>query len=167
MSEHRSGQKPLIAVVGAVLVAVIGLWAGFGGPDRGGDADPGSPGPTSRSSQAANRPSRAASSVDPESGLAWVDEAALPPEAGDTLALIDAGGPFPYDEDGSRFGNYEGVLPDEPRDFYREYTVETPGLGHRGPLRIVTGGEGGPGEVRYYWTQDHYESFQRIRRGPG
>lgn len=101
--------------------------------------------------------------VDPESGLDWVDVRDLPAEAHDTLALIDAGGPFPYDKDGSTFGNFEGILPEQDRGYYREYTVETPGLDHRGPLRIVTGDEDG-GDVEYYWTEDHYESFERIRR---
>ena len=101
--------------------------------------------------------------VDPESGLDWIDAGELPAEAHDTLELIDAGGPFPYDKDGSTFGNFEGILPEQDRGYYREYTVETPGLDHRGPLRIVTGDEDG-GDVEYYWTEDHYESFERIRR---
>jgi ribonuclease T1 len=37
--------------------------------------------------------------------------------------------------------------------------VETPGEDDRGARRIVTGGEG-----EYYWTDDHYESFERISR---
>lgn len=40
---------------------------------------------------------------------------ALPPEAIDTLLLIEAGGPFPYDQDGSTFQNREAILPDHPR----------------------------------------------------
>ena len=40
-----------------------------------------------------------------------------------------------------------------------EYTVLEPGSTDRGPLRIVTG-DGG----EYYWTEDHYESFERILR---
>lgn len=95
-----------------------------------------------------------------EDGIAYVDLADLPPEAVDTVALIDAGGPFPYPgKDGSTFGNFEGVLPDRERGYYAEYTVETPGLDHRGARRIVAG-DGG----ELYWTEDHYESFERIRR---
>ena len=97
--------------------------------------------------------------TDPVSGLAWIAEADLPPEAHDTLELIDAGGPFPHDEDDETFGNFEGLLPDHERGYYREYTVETPGLDHRGARRIVTGSAG-----EYYWTQDHYASFERIAR---
>lgn len=81
----------------------------------------------------------------------------LPKEARATLALIKAGGPFPYDKDASSFGNREGLLPRERRGYYREYTVKTPGSGDRGARRIVAGK---PGE--YYYTEDHYRSFRRI-----
>ena len=97
-------------------------------------------------------------SVDPGSGLRYVDLADLPPEASDTVDLIDAGGPFPYDQDGSTFGNFEGILPDRERGYYEEFTVETPGSDDRGARRIV---EGADGEL--YWTEDHYDSFERIR----
>ncbi|MCY7312757.1 MAG: ribonuclease [Pseudoxanthomonas sp.] len=89
--------------------------------------------------------------------------ASLPPEAGDTLALIRRGGPYPHRQDGGVFGNREGHLPSEPRGYYREYTVTTPGLGHRGARRIVTGGE--PPAV-YYYTDDHYDSFRRFEPRP-
>ena len=82
---------------------------------------------------------------------------ALPPEARQTLALIKAGGPFPYAKDGSAFGNREGLLPKRKRGYYREYTVKTPGAADRGARRIVSGM---PGE--YYYTDDHYRSFKRI-----
>ena len=81
----------------------------------------------------------------------------LPQEALVTLDLIDSGGPFPYDKDGSVFHNYEGLLPAEADGYYREYTVDTPGASDRGARRIVTGGEG----ERYY-TDDHYASFRLI-----
>ncbi len=90
--------------------------------------------------------------------------AALPPEARATLELIRKGGPFPYQKDGSTFGNREGVLPKRPRGHYREYTVKTPGRRDRGARRIVVGHAAGgallPGEVHY--TDDHYRSFRRI-----
>jgi len=99
-----------------------------------------------------------AGEVDPESGLRWSAAAALPSEARATLALIAAGGPFPYERDGSVFQNRERILPDEARGYYREYTVVTPGSDDRGARRIVAGA----GEERYY-TDDHYASFRRIR----
>ena len=83
----------------------------------------------------------------------------LPPEAHDTLALIERGGPFPHRQDGSVFQNRERQLPPRPRGHYREYTVRTPGLGHRGPRRIVTGGD--PPQD-YWYTDDHYASFRRF-----
>ena len=76
-----------------------------------------------------------------------------------TLQLIQQGGPFPYSRDGITFENREGRLPQKPRGYYREFTVDTPGLNHRGPRRIVSGGN--PPEV-FYYTEDHYTSFIRI-----
>ena len=81
----------------------------------------------------------------------------LPHEARQTLALVKAGGPFPYARDGSVFGNREGQLPKRNRGYYREYTVKTPGAKDRGARRIVAGV---PGE--YYYTDDHYKTFRRI-----
>jgi ribonuclease T1 len=81
----------------------------------------------------------------------------MPPEACDTLARILQGGPFPYSQDGVVFNNYEGLLPAEPRGYYHEYTVETPGASNRATRRIITGGT--PAQV-FYYTGDHYRSFQ-------
>lgn len=81
----------------------------------------------------------------------------LPPEAHDTLERIAAGGPFPHRQDGVVFGNYEGRLPSRPRGYYHEYTVDTPDAGNRGTRRIITGGT--PASV-YYFTGDHYRTFQ-------
>ena len=92
---------------------------------------------------------------------AWAGDIALadlPPEARHTLALIRAGGPFPYAQDGGTFGNRERLLPRHERGYYREYTVGTPGARDRGARRIVTGSGG-----EFYYTADHYRSFQRIQ----
>ena len=93
-----------------------------------------------------------------------IDE--LPAEARETIALIRRGGPFPYRRDGSVFGNREQRLPQRPRGYYTEYTVKTPYARDRGARRIVAGrGEGrdpaGSGE--YWYTDDHYNTFRRIR----
>ncbi len=88
----------------------------------------------------------------------------LPAEARQTLERIQRGGPFPHRQDGSVFQNREGRLPRQARGYYREYTVDTPGLDHRGERRIVTGGQP-PRE--YYYTDDHYESFRRFEIASG
>jgi len=85
--------------------------------------------------------------------------AGLPPEAVETLRLIERNGPFPHRQDGTVFQNRERLLPDRPRGYYREYTVRTPGARDRGARRIVTGGD--PPEVWYY-TEDHYRSFRPL-----
>ncbi len=82
----------------------------------------------------------------------------LPPEAVRTLALIRAGGPFPYAKDGAIFSNREGALPKKRRGYYREYTVKTPHVRTRGGRRIVWGAGG-----EYFYTDDHYNRFRRIR----
>ncbi|MEG2806188.1 ribonuclease domain-containing protein [Stenotrophomonas sp.] len=88
-------------------------------------------------------------------------QAALPPflpaEARHTIALIQAGGPFPHRQDGGVFGNREQRLPPRPRGYYREYTVETPGAGNRGARRIVTGGTPPSG---WFYSDDHYDTFR-------
>jgi ribonuclease T1 len=81
----------------------------------------------------------------------------LPLEARATLALIKAGGPFPYAQDGRVFSNREKLLPAQSRGYYREYTVRTPRVRDRGARRIVAGSGG-----EYYYTADHYRSFMRI-----
>lgn len=83
--------------------------------------------------------------------------AELPPEVRATVARVHAGGPFPYARDGVVFGNREGQLPREPRGYYREYTVKTPGAHDRGARRVVVGRHG-----ELYYTDDHYRTFRRI-----
>lgn len=98
---------------------------------------------------------------DPHSGLAWVSPDRLPAEARETLDLIEAGGPYPFQRDGVVFGNREKLLPKEASGYYHEYTVKTPGEDDRGARRIVTGKN-----AEYYYTDDHYRSFRRIRVQP-
>lgn len=87
--------------------------------------------------------------------------AELPEQGGRIYARIHQGGPFAAEKDGVVFANRERLLPRKQRGFYREYTVPTPGVSHRGVRRIVCGGERTSPEVCYY-TADHYESFRRI-----
>lgn len=90
-------------------------------------------------------------------GLPVITLDELPPEALETLALIENDGPFPFSKDGSTFQNRERLLPRQPTGYYREYTVITPGEDDRGARRIVGGEEG-----ELYYTDDHYASFARI-----
>ncbi|HEV7654025.1 MAG TPA: ribonuclease domain-containing protein [Mycobacteriales bacterium] len=90
-------------------------------------------------------------------GLPTVRTANLPVQARQVLQLIDSGGPFPYSQDGTVFGNVERLLPSHARGWYHEYTVPTPGSRDRGARRIIAGQDG----ARYY-TADHYESFARV-----
>jgi ribonuclease T1 len=87
----------------------------------------------------------------------------LPKEAQQTLALIRRGGPFPYEKDGVTFGNREKQLPKQPRGYYTEYTVRTPGAKNRGARRLVVGGEPQTSKEIYY-TDDHYQSFKRVKQ---
>lgn len=89
------------------------------------------------------------------SAIAWTE---LPSEARETLQHIRQGGPFPYTRDGVEFRNYERKLPHQPRGYYHEYTVKTPGVKSRGARRIVCG----PLPECYY-TADHYRHFNRIQ----
>ena len=87
--------------------------------------------------------------------------AEMPSQGSQTYNLIARGGPFPYEKDGVVFGNRERLLPSRNRGYYREYTVQTPGLTHRGTRRIVCGGNPRTPDACYY-SADHYASFRRI-----
>lgn len=60
---------------------------------------------------------------------------------------------------GDRFGNYEGLLPDD-RD-YTECDIDTLGAQKRGAKRIVFSDDG-----LIYYTDDHYESFELLYGEP-
>lgn len=92
----------------------------------------------------------------------WVAIAQLPREAQQALSRIKQGGPFPYAKDGAVFRNFEQILPRQPRGYYHEYTVTTPWVRHRGARRLIAGGEPTT-SGEYYYTQDHYASFARIK----
>jgi ribonuclease T1 len=91
--------------------------------------------------------------------LSTIALAELPAQGRATYALIREGGPFPYDKDGSVFGNRERILPAQQRGYYREYTVRTPGARNR---RIVCGGKQPRTPDACYYTSDHYASFREI-----
>ena len=77
-----------------------------------------------------------------------IARSALPPQGQQVLAQIERGGPFR-----------------QKRGYYREYTVPTPGLKHRGARRIVCGGLVPQTPDACYYTKDHYASFKLIVNG--
>lgn len=97
-----------------------------------------------------------------DTGIGDISAGTLPLEAQQTLALIKQGGPYPYAKDGVVFGNYEGVLPRQKRGYYHEFTVKTPKARNRGARRIISGGNPQT-SGEYYYTKDHYQTFQRIK----
>ena len=134
-----------LAASGALLLALA--LAGCGGSSDGPEAEP-----------AATDARKATIEIDAASPIEGPSLSTEEREGiADTLALIDSGGPFRHDQDGATFQNREGLLPDEPSGYYREYTVETPGSDDRGARRLVIG-EGG----ETYYTSDHYSSFAPI-----
>ena len=144
MSSSRRGSLPT-TLGGALALAAVVAGTLLVQSVTGSSAPPDPP----------SRPPAAGAQV--QDGLPTVPVSALPAEARRVLTLIDGGGPFPYTQDGSVFGNREGLLPPERRGCYREYTVPTPGEDDRGARRVVTSCAG-----PRYWTADHYESFHRI-----
>lgn len=132
-------------VLGSLAGAAIVLVAGYFGIDAVTD-DNGSDNSSSSSSEADT-----------------CAVASLPEDADEVIDTILGDGTFAHpDHDGKHFGNYEGVLPEESGDYYREYTVTTPGLDHRGARRIVVGGGTDTDPDVWYYTADHYESFCAI-----
>ena len=116
--------------------------------------------PVGAFTQAFNRQGEAPTEQAQRSPVVGLSE--LPVQAQVIHRRIHEGGPFRYSKDGSVFGNRERLLPRQPRGFYREYTVPTPGERDRGARRIVCGGK----EVRQpetcFYTRDHYATFQQI-----
>ena len=58
---------------------------------------------------------------------------------------------------GSRFGNYEGLLPEAEGRTYTECDIDTLGAEKRGAKRIVFSNDG-----LIYYTEDHYKSFELL-----
>lgn len=147
-----------MVALAVVVFAVIQLFGGSDGPGRSGSS-----GAARITASTADRAGTTGTTLSlpstRSSDLPAISTGDLPEEALAVLALIEAGGPFPYDQDGATFQNREGLLPRRSGGYYREYTVETPGSPDRGPRRIIAG----DGGERYY-TDDHYASFREIKR---
>ena len=176
-------KKTLAAQVIGLLCAAIAVWTGINVSNDSGDSTASSASaasnaarlstPSTSASPSSSRASGGSSSGKSggsggaggsgSSGLPSCPLNSLPTEADEVAHDILAGGPFDHpDEDGSHFGNYQRILPRKNSNFYREYTVETPGVGHRGARRIVVGGGSDTDPDVWYYTDDHYESFCEI-----
>ncbi|OFQ54758.1 ribonuclease domain-containing protein [Corynebacterium sp. HMSC074H12] len=170
MAQSSPSKKSLPALIGG---AVLVLVAGYFGIDLGDSSDSADQkaAPSSTAAGTSGAAGASAASGGDEGGVAKQGGSdlptcsmdSLPQEAHETASDILAGGPYDYpDNDNVRFGNYESVLPQQDRNYYREYTVETPGIGHRGAKRIVTGGGSETDPDVWYYTDDHYDSFCSI-----
>lgn len=135
-----------VALIGLIALVVVGY---FAKDLTGTSSDP--------ASAPVSGPASVSASGVPgaDSGLPVESLSRLPEQVRATWELIGRGGPFPYPRnDGTTFQNREKRLPAKRSDYYREYTVPTPGSDDRGARRLVTGSSD---EV--YYTPDHYESF--------
>ncbi len=138
---------------GGLIALILGLALALTGCMSAGSSHSSSSAATSQAGGSGLTPGQ----KDPASGLKVVALTALPAQATDTLRLIESKGPFPYSQDGVVYHNNNRVLPKQKDGYYHEYTVKTPGSKTRGARRIIHGRGG-----EYYWTADHYDSFQRI-----
>lgn len=170
----KKADRQLLMLAGIALCLALVWWA----VSRGGSSPqalPGGTGSTAASAtfgsgstpstsdwggQSSGETTLPAPAATPVSGLPTIRESELPREGRATLALIRAGGPYPYRADDGIFTNRERILPRRSNGYYREYTVVTPGSPDRGARRIIGGADGD----RYY-TADHYDSFRQIEEG--
>ena len=148
MPKSKASKKSLPAALGGLALVVVASYCGFDLCGHG--------------AAAGSSPSAAAEAAATGDGNTCT-MSSLPAEAKNTADDILAGGPYDYpDNDNARFGNYEGRLPQQDKNYYREYTVETPGSHNRGARRIITGGGSETDPDVWYYTDDHYESFCSI-----
>jgi ribonuclease T1 len=162
----NSGKNTPRGKIGAVVGAVVVLVAGYFGVDAALDDGGSGTDTTTRTSSAASARAQQAQRAQRAAVSAGGDSCAvdtLPTEADDVIDAVLDGGPFDHPgDDGKHFGNYEGALPKESGSYYREYTVDTPGVHHRGARRIVVGGGSDTDPDVWYYTDDHYASFCSI-----
>lgn len=157
-----NSRRESLVTYGLVAIIALGcLWV-FWGQNQLDTASSSAPSPVSTVSDSETGDVEFSAATDDSSSQPRfdgpiIDVSELPPEAIDTLLLIDANGPYPYSKDGSTFQNREGRLPDHDQGYYAEFTVETPGSRDRGARRIVAGDDG-----ELWYTDDHYDSFREI-----
>ena len=153
MKNNRSTLSTIILILAFVGIYLFGDRLGLGNTSS-------SPPPSSTQSssttqnQDASLVMRDVKIYDLDGDLAYEGDIDLFP----VFDRIERGESDPHDNDGSVFQNREGLLPDQPRGYYREYVVRTPGLSSVGPQRLILGENG-----EAYYTSDHYESFTQVR----
>ena len=174
--------KGIGAAVGAAAIALVAAWFGLDGGGNGDDGAGGNgeAGPAATQGESAGDSTGDAASdaagdrttgrtpaertVSNQDDISALSDTCpvdmLPAQADDVIDRIVTDQDHIYAaHDGKHFGNYEGRLPRERGDYYREYTVDTPGLNHRGERRIVVGGGTEDDPDVWYYTDDHYETF--------
>lgn len=163
-------KKSVLSAAGGLVVVLAAAWFGI---DLGNNSTTDNSGASAArvSTQTSTRvstrvstpPKTTASASSDSSNIPSCPLHSLPTQADEVVDDILAGGPFDYPaDDGIHFGNYQRVLPREKSSYYREYTVETPGVRHRGARRIVVGGGTETDPDVWYYTDDHYDSFCKI-----
>lgn len=151
--------KGAIATVGALVLALAAAWLGIDGTGGGGSGANGNNATGTDGNR--NNGGGETTGNDGDTQLCPIDT--LPPQTDDVVDRILTNQDHIYSaHDGKHFGNYEGVLPKQHGSYYREYTVDTPGLNHRGARRIVVGGGTEVDPDVWYYTDDHFESFCEI-----
>ncbi|MFG2891469.1 ribonuclease domain-containing protein [Streptomyces sp. NPDC048248] len=156
----RTAPRRAAAVLGALLAGLLLALTGCATSEVGNGSSHGSS-PSATGAAGTDSSGGSAPSDVPAwaKGMPRVPADRLPAQAQDTLRRIDAGGPYPYAQDGAVFGNYERLLPRQPRGHYHEYTVPTPGSRDRGARRLITGES-----HETYYTDDHYRTFKAVLR---
>lgn len=146
--------KSLVTILGALAVAAIGAYFGLDSIGNGSTTA------TETTTAKAVASSVKSSTPATPAGVDTCSVDQLPNEALDTIADVSDGAPYEHGKyDNRHFGNYENILPKQRSSYYREFTVDTPGLNHRGERRLVVGGGSTTDPEVWYYTEDHYESF--------
>ncbi len=90
-------------------------------------------------------------------GIDVVPLSGLPAEVADAVARIEAGGPYPFPNDGIEYQNREGVLPACDAGYYHLYAVADASGADSGDQRVIAGAGG-----EYFHTPDHYATFDLL-----
>jgi ribonuclease T1 len=141
--QSRKAAGSTAAKVGVALISALLWWA-----------------PATQAFTRTPAPSATSATVAAMPGIVPLSQ--LPSQGQEVYRRVLSGGPFLYSKDGMVFGNRERQLPRKTRGYYHEYTVPTPGSRDRGARRIVCGGEIVQSPETCFYTQDHYQSFQKI-----